>query len=110
MESVLEQLRQLRRQRHDSAEKTYSEILLRFDQPREGDARALDAAMIELHFDEHRLEHDVHLVQRYREYLEAAKQQGEAARAARKDAEIIRRGNRTLFLSIADQAKPSAKE
>ena len=107
METIIDQLDKFREQRHDAAEAKYSEILQRFDNPKPGDAEALDNAMILLKLDRHVLEHDIHVVQRYRAYMRESEsaETGEAREQAKKDAQGIRNGSKTLFQAIPEEKK-----
>jgi hypothetical protein len=104
VETIIDLLEEYREKRHEAAQRRYSEIVQRFDSPRPGDAELLDQTMVELKIDHHQLEHDVHLIQRYRIYLhDSTKAETQEAREqAKKDAEGIRQGSRILFLSLED--------
>jgi hypothetical protein len=98
MDTVVDQVEVLRQQRYDVARRKYSEIVLRFDAPRPGDAEVLDRVMCELKIDLHELECDVHRVQQYRQYV-AAKNRCETE-PSRDDADCIRRANKRLFMAM----------
>lgn len=100
METVLDQLQALRDKRHEAAQRVYSEIAMRYDKPRPGDAEALEQAMRELHIDMHHLEADLHLVQQYRTYLEA---EAKSAPGCEHCAQDIRHGNKALFMALDDE-------
>jgi hypothetical protein len=100
MDTIIEKLQAHRKEQHDAAERVYSEILQRFDNPQDGDAEKLDGAMRQLRIEIHELEHDIHLVQRYREYLAESRKPGDAGRQAKFDAENIRKGHKRLFMTV----------
>jgi hypothetical protein len=104
MATITEQLEDYRNTRHEAAQHRYSEILLRFDALKPGDIDVLDKAMTELKVDMHQLEHDIHLIQRYRGYLRDSKEAptNDAKQQARIDADGIRNGTRSLFLALDD--------
>jgi hypothetical protein len=98
METVVDQVEALRQQRYDAARRKYSEYVLRFDDPKAGDAEDLDRVMCELKIDLHELECDVHRVQQYRQYT-ADKSRADAGKC-REDAECIRRSHKRLFMAM----------
>lgn len=101
METIVEKLKQLQARRHRDAQRVYSEILLRFDEPRQGDAETIEKAMKELKIDDHRLEHDIHLIVRYRGYLNG--DGNPATKGGEKDAEDIRKGHPDLFMFLDEK-------
>lgn len=101
METIVEKLKQLQEKRHLDAQRKYSEIVLRYAHPRGGDAEAIEAAMEELRFDNHRLEHDIHLVRQYHKYLEG--DGNPVTKGGRQDAEDIRKGHPDVFLFWDEQ-------
>ncbi|MGA2582677.1 MAG: hypothetical protein ABSG31_05320 [Tepidisphaeraceae bacterium] len=101
METIIEQVETLRRKRHEAAQYAYSEIMLRFDHPQEGDAEKLDAAMVELNIAPHEAESDMLIVRQYFTYMTDKNKPGcIGPHGCQKDAEGIRRGNHRLFMAL----------
>jgi hypothetical protein len=109
MEPIIQQLQEYRKHRREVAERKYSKIVLRFDQPKPKDARILNAVMKELEIDEHELESDIQLIHQYRAYLGRKGEGNPNIRGGKEDAENIRRMHPRLFLAM-DKKKRKAHD
>jgi hypothetical protein len=120
METIVDQLNKLREDRYQQALHTYSELMLRFDQPQPGDAEKLDQATTQLNYDLHHVHNDMLLIERYWQYVASDKSrdgdgQNEKTPAhvvgkmspnstgCSADAESIRHTHHRLFISLDDK-------
>jgi hypothetical protein len=107
MEPIIQELQEYRDRRRKEAERKYSEIVLRFDDPHPDDAQGLDEAMRELNIDQHELESDIQLILQYRAYLGQKGERNPNIRGGKEDADNIRRMHPRLFLAM-EQEEESA--